>query len=165
MDEGEVELINALADSWTEGEPISYSTRTKAKQTYKNYKEKEERVVWKLMDTLTLRKQAPRRLLAELSSGGWYYQTLDEKKAFLWSLGWDTRLYEFAEALGWYTHKDKREVGYYILGQERTDDEWVGMWRDGVRVATLEAQMFNKQDRSLSRELHNIRLGLHDETS
>ena len=161
----DIDLINALAGSWTEGEPTSYSTRTKARETYKNYKEKQEKVVWSVMETLTLRKQAPRRLLATLSSGGWYYQTLKEKKAFLWSLGWDTRSFEFAEALGWYSHQDKREAGFYIVGQERTDEQWVNMWRDGVRVASLEAQMFYLKDRGLNRQLLNLRAGVHDERS
>ena len=156
MTEWEASLVEALVLHWREEDLTPFSTITKAREAYEDYKYHSLDWVELVASSLSLRKQAPRSVINSIAGGGWVDKNPHDKDKILWELGWDTKLFDFAEAIGWYTYQGERKAGVYILGQERSDEEWVNKWVGSTRVASMEAQLAFKQDSSLYREISKL---------
>ena len=73
----------------------------------------------------------------------------------LWELGIDTN-YGFTFDVGCFNTNGKVRCGMYLVGQERTDEEWVTLVVDGNSVASLEAIFRSANDPSLEMELNML---------
>lgn len=97
----------------------------------------------------------------DLRAIGLPVETVDEEelKECLWGLGVDTQSHQFTFDVGCFNTNGKVRCGLYLIGQERTDDEWCNHWENGRRVASLEAQIRNSKDPSLATELRRLQSG------
>ena len=88
-------------------------------------------------------------------SGGWYSMSVLSQENFLYELGLDSPNFGWKLCEGTHLNIKGRQVkGAYLFSQERTDDEWVSaLDGNGKNVASFEAQLVNRGDPSLNREL------------
>jgi len=91
-------------------------------------------------------------------AGGWHNMDSVAQEAFLYGLGLDSHKYGWKLCEGVHLNMKGRQVkGTYLFSQERTDDEWVSLLdHNNKNVASFEAQLTNKGDPSLDRELAHM---------
>lgn len=83
----------------------------------------------------------------------------DNQRRYLWKLGFNTEEYFYWFDVVVYKRDTKTVVEKVIVGQERTDDEWVNLRINGIRVASFEAQVANKEDPSFTHEINKMMRG------
>jgi hypothetical protein len=91
--------------------------------------------------------------------GSWRGVPESVRLPLLWELGLNVKGYGYHEQLC--KHRTQNGgtlevVGLQIYSQERTDKEWLDKRVEGVRVASLEAQLLAKGDKSLRQELRKL---------
>lgn len=79
----------------------------------------------------------------------------EKQKAVVYFLGYDLRYPWFVD-LCEYVSRQGRDVGYFLVGNERCDGEWVRMRVGGVKVSSMGAQIRHKGDASLENELERM---------
>ena len=88
---------------------------------------------------LTLRRTVPIEVFD--AAGGWDNLNKSKREHLLWMAGVNTKDYPYCKDLGKYHLGSKFAFGWYILGQERCDKQWINMKIDGSRVASNEAYL------------------------
>jgi len=91
-------------------------------------------------------------------SGGWYSMDSAAQEDLLYELGLDSHKHGWKLCEGAHLNIKGRQVkGTYLFSQERIDDEWVSALDGrGKHVASWEAQLINRNDPSLNKELSRM---------
>lgn len=94
---------------------------------------------------ITLRRAVPIEIFE--SVGGYKEVSLKKREHILWMAGLNIKKYPYHKDIGEYHIGNNRKVGWFILGQERTDKHWIEQRVDGVRVASNAAILGYKPQR------------------
>ena len=89
----------------------------------------------------------------------WLAQTKLFQEKTLWDAGMNTVEYPYILDVLCTSIGGRRYCGLCVYGQERTDVEWINKIVEGVRVASMEAQLSYKSDPSLNEELRRLGMG------
>ena len=83
---------------------------------------------------------------------GWPGMNETWRRKALWDLGFNTKDYAYVEDVCCYTFAGKRECGIIVIGNERTDKEYLNLVINGRHVASDDARFFDDQE-----TLHTMR--------
>lgn len=112
---------------------------------------------------INLRRQFPLSKIAELSyvkqRGGYKKLTDQERDTLMWLLGIDSRGYKYTTDVGYYVFNDRKHFGEFVVGQERSDKEWVNQTIGEIRVSSYEALLKHKGHFKLMSEINRMLAG------
>ena len=96
-----------------------------------------------------------RKMYAKDKIAGYTKVDKETQEGILWFLGIDTN-YPVWEDVVIVAKGCKQSIEVMVCGQERTDKEWINKRMDGRKVASEEAQVASRRDKSLIQELNKI---------
>lgn len=112
---------------------------------------------------ITLRRQLPLNKIEELEyvkkKGGFKKLTDQEREALVWLLGIDSRSFRYTNDVGYYVFNDRKFFGEFLVGQERTDKEWITQTVGESRVSSYEAVLKSKGHFKLYAEITRMLSG------
>lgn len=148
------EALQQLAKELGYSNKVAKELKIKKLTLFKTTEAYEEQL--SLRDKIKLARQIPIDIFGGIAKYNAFSK--EEKARRLWDIGIDTD-FPCITDIGCTSVGANRLCGYLVIGQERTDKEWISMRVNGKHVASWEAQMAYKNDPSLTHELSKLKRG------